>query len=57
MACACTNRARIKYVWTNDDGTKAVTYDNEVVAKAKVRRAGGSYNKVTVGGVNDGARR
>lgn len=45
MACGCTKRAGVKYVWT--DGTNVIEYDSEIQAKAKVLRAGGSYSKKT----------
>ena len=43
MACGCTKRRRVKYVWTSDDGETQLVYDTEVAAKAKVIRKGGSY--------------
>lgn len=44
MACACSKRVRYTYVWT--DGNTTIPYDSEVVAKAKVIRSGGTYEKV-----------
>lgn len=48
MACSCTKRKAVEYVWT--DGTDTVTYPTEIQAKAKVLRKGGSYKPVPVGG-------
>lgn len=42
MACGCTKRRKVEFVWTGDDGTQFV-YDTEIQAKAKVLRKGGSY--------------
>lgn len=41
MGCACKNRKKTKFVWT--DGENTVVYDTEIQAKAKVIRKGGSY--------------
>lgn len=46
MACACKGRKKISYVWTSEDGQMKVAYDHEVIAKAKVKRVGGSYEVV-----------
>lgn len=43
MACACKGRKKFRYVWTSEDGQTRMVYDQEVVAKAKVKRKGGSY--------------
>lgn len=43
MACACNKRKAQKFVWTSEDGKTSVTYGNELIVKAKVRRQGGSY--------------
>lgn len=43
MACACKGRKSQKFVWTSDDGQTQRTYDNEIMAKAKVMRVGGTY--------------
>ena len=43
MACACKGRKKYQYVWTSEDGSMQIVYEDEVVAKAKVQRKGGSY--------------
>lgn len=43
MGCACKGRKSTQYVWKSDDGTDSVVYPTEIQAKAKVIRAGGSY--------------
>lgn len=48
MACACRNKKKFKYVWTSDDGQTVMEYSDRIVAKAKVQRAGGSYETVQV---------
>lgn len=56
MACgSCAARraalaaGQYKFVWTSSDGSETVTYDTEVMAKAKVMRKGGSYQPVQSG--------
>ena len=46
MACGCSKRSNVKYVWTSADGAHRVEYATEVQAKAKQIRAGGEYKKV-----------
>lgn len=41
--CGCQKTNVQKFEWTSDDGTETATYSSEIVAKAKVKRAGGSY--------------
>lgn len=48
MACACRKKSRFKYVWTSADGETTVEYSDLVVAKAKVKRKGGSFETVRV---------
>ena len=46
MACGCRKKPQFKYKWTSADGSSTVTYDNEIVAKAKVSRKGGTYEPI-----------
>ena len=46
--CNCTKKGRFRYVWTSVDGKSTVTYTTEIAADAKVKRKGGSYQKVPV---------
>ena len=49
--CGCRKKTKGEtYVWTSEDGSQTVTYDSEIVAKAKVARKGGSYETVRSGG-------
>jgi hypothetical protein len=48
MGCACTKRAEYQYVWTSEDGQETMSYPTEIQAKAKVIRAGGSYDRTVV---------
>lgn len=44
MGCSC-RVSNMNYVWTSDDGKTTMKYTHEVVAKAKVARSGGTYEK------------
>lgn len=53
MACGCNKRgAKQKFLWTPPEGSdlRAVVYDKEAVAKAKVIRKGGTYAPVPTAG-------
>jgi hypothetical protein len=41
--CGCKKRTTTQYVWTSTDGSETVIYPQEIQAKAKTMRAGGSY--------------
>lgn len=43
MACGCTKRSTLKYLWFKDEGTEPIPYDTEMQAKARVIRKGGRY--------------
>lgn len=45
MACACNKRKKQEFIWTSEDGETSITYGNELIVKAKVKRLGGSYVK------------
>lgn len=49
MACNCSKKTKYRYTWTSDDGNDIVVYDSEIVARAKVKRAGGTYTKKVAG--------
>lgn len=45
MTCACSKNKGFQYIWTSDDQQTTIVYTSEIVAKARVKRKGGSYIK------------